>query len=996
MIQNFQDMIMKLHSFWGQEGCVLWQPYNIQVGAGTSNPATLLRVLGPEPWRVAYVEPSIRPDDGRYGENPNRMQMFYQYQVILKPDPGNPQELYLESLKALGIDPREHDIRFVEDNWANPSLGAWGLGWEVWMDGQEITQFTYFQQAGGVNLDPVSVEITYGLERIASALLNVDSVWDLEFTNGITYHDMFMQSEIEHCTYYFEIADVQKLKDTYDVYQEEHEHALSKGLIIPAYDYVLKCSHLFNVLDTRGAIGVTERAHFFRRMHTMTMNIAKAFVAQREELEHPITKMEAHWGIPYEPLKAVEIPTPSETGDVLFEIGTEELPAADVDIVLAQLQDSAPRLFDDLRLSHEGITCYATPRRLVIHAKQVSTHQADMTEEVKGPPANIAFKDGAPTKAAEGFARKNGVSVDELVIKDIDGGEYVTAVVEHTGQPATVVLAETLPDFIASLSFNKAMRWNSGGIAFSRPIRWIVALYGDQVIPFEYAHAKSGDTTRGIRPLSSPNITVTNAISYFEAIEDQGIILSVADRRSTIEAQAKALAEEVGGRIPDDPDLLTEITNLVEQPTALRGTFSDDFLKLPREVLVTVMRKHQRYFAVEDESGNLLPYFIAVRNGDSEHLDKVIAGNEHVLVARFSDGAFFYEADISQPLESYLEKLSTLTFQEKLGSMRDKNQRVTEMVRPFGDMLGAADDLVELVERAAELAKADLGTQMVVEMTSLQGTMGRIYATKDGENPVVANAIFEHWLPRSAEDKLPTSAAGVMLALLDRLDSLVGLFGVGLAPTGSADPYSMRRSALGIVQILIDRNLALDLRGAVQLVAEHQPVEVSIEHQNDLLNFIAGRIDVLLTEQNNAKDVVKAVLAKQSHNPARAVIAVKQLGEWVQHDNWEAILDAFARCARIIRPIEEIHTLNPDAFELPAEKSLYDAYETIRQALPQNYNINNFLSAFENAVPVVNQFFTDIMVMDEDLAKRNNRLALLQSLTGLANTIADFSELENF
>ncbi len=300
---NFQQIIMKLHEFWTAQNCVLWQPYNIQVGAGTHNPATLLRVLGPEPWRVAYVEPSVRPDDGRYGENPNRMQYYFQYQVILKPDPGNPQELYLKSLEALGIDPREHDIRFVEDNWESPALGAWGLGWEVWLDGQEITQFTYFQQAGGIETNPVAVEITYGLERIALPLQGKDAVWNIEWLGGddgasLLYGDVFLRSEIEHCTYFFEVADVDGLRRTYDVYEGEYRRALDAGLVIPAYDYVLKCSHLFNVLDARGAIGVTERASYFRRMRDMTRSIAKVFSDQRKDMDYPLEKLSGLWGAP--------------------------------------------------------------------------------------------------------------------------------------------------------------------------------------------------------------------------------------------------------------------------------------------------------------------------------------------------------------------------------------------------------------------------------------------------------------------------------------------------------------------------------------------------------------------------------------------------------------------------------------------------------------------------------------------------------------------------
>ncbi|MGB9593733.1 MAG: glycine--tRNA ligase subunit alpha, partial [Anaerolineae bacterium] len=287
---SFQEVIMRLERFWADKGCLIWQPYNVQVGAGTMNPATVLRVLGPEPWNVAYVEPSVRPDDGRYGENPNRWSQYYQYQVILKPDPGNPQELYLESLEALGIDLRRHDVRFVEDNWQQPALGAWGLGWEVWLDGLEITQFTYFQQAGGFVLDPVAVEITYGLERIVMFLQGVKSFVDIDWGAGRTYGDVLLQQEIEHCTYNFDRASVPRLQELFRLYEAEARNALEARLVIPAHDYVLKCSHTFNVLDARGAIGVTERAHYFARMRDLARAVAEAYVAQREEMGHP-------WGV---------------------------------------------------------------------------------------------------------------------------------------------------------------------------------------------------------------------------------------------------------------------------------------------------------------------------------------------------------------------------------------------------------------------------------------------------------------------------------------------------------------------------------------------------------------------------------------------------------------------------------------------------------------------------------------------------------------------------
>lgn len=997
MALTLQEVILKLHQFWADYGCVIWQPYNIQVGAGTGNPATLLRVLGPEPWRVGYVEPSIRPDDGRYAENPNRMQMFYQYQVILKPDPGNPQEVYLDSLKALGIDPRQHDIRFVEDNWESPALGAWGLGWEVWLDGQEITQFTYFQQAGGLNLEPVSVEITYGLERIVLALQGVDAVWDIDFTMGLTYGDIFMQSEIEHCRYYFEIADVDGLKQTYDVYENEHKRALAAGAVIPAYDYVLKCSHLFNVLDTRGAIGVTERAGYFRRMRDMTRNIARAYADQREELGYPLVERMTQWQVDLD-LHRTMVPItspPTVPADFLLEIGVEELPPADLDDALSQLSATVPELLEELRLEHEGIQVMGTPRRLVVLVKNLATHQTTEMAEFRGPPAERAFdEDGNPTKAAEGFARKQGVKPEDLIRRSDGDKEYVFAQVELVGRSVTEVLPLRLPGLVEGIRFAKSMRWNATGVAFSRPIRWLLALYGEQPLPFEYAGVYSEKVTRGTRPEDSPEMHLKDVDHYLEVMKMQGVVLDVEERREVIRREAEALANEVGGTIPEDLALLTEVTNLVEQPTLLRGSFDEKYLQLPREVLITVMRKHQRYFAVEDEQGNLLPYFIAVRNGGAEHLDIVAHGNEHVLVARYADATFFFNADISQPLESYLPRLSTLTFQEQLGSMLDKNNRVRDIVPAFAELLGAAEDVVPVAQRAAALAKADLGTQMVVEFTSLQGIMGRHYALIGGEDPQIANAIFQHWLPRGADDQLPKGAPGVLLALLDRFDSLVGLFAVGLAPTANTDPFALRRAALGVIQILLDQHLELDLREAVELVAEQQPVPVSEEARQEVLEFLVGRLRVLMDEYPH--DVVEAVLAEQGHNPAKAFEGIQELQRWTQHEEWSAILDSYARCVRIVRD-HPIYDLQPEKFTEEAEKQLFEAYMRANQNLhPVYHNVDRFLSVFVGMVPSITYFFDEILVMHEDQQIRENRLALLQRVAAMARYRADMSQLQGF
>lgn len=984
---TFQQIILTLEKFWAERGCVIWQPHHTEVGAGTMNPGTVLRVLGPEPWNVAYVEPSIRPDDGRYGENPNRLQQHYQYQVILKPDPGNPQELYLQSLEALGINPREHDIRFVEDNWESPALGAWGLGWEVWLDGQEITQFTYFQQSGGSPLDPVAVELTYGLERIAIALQNVTSFREIQWAPGVKYGDVNLQNEYEQSKYYFEVADVTRLREMYAHYNAEAESALGNGLVLPAHDYVLKMSHTFNVLDARGAIGVTERQAAFGKMRGLARRVSEAYLERRKQLEYPLLKESTEHRTQNTELR--QPLTSFQPATLLLEIGVEELPSADVDSALAQLKELAPRLLSDARLEHGAVQVFATPRRLAVLVSGVAPEQPSREVVVKGPPVARAFDaTGLATPAAEGFARKYNLSAAQLERRTMDGGEYVAAVVKETGKPAAAVLAEQLPKLISSIKFEKTMRWRAGDpTAFSRPVRWVVALLGENVIPFVYAGLPSGSVSRGLRPLGSPEIKLANADDYLSAMAKAKIEVDSAKRRAAILKQVKKLAKEVGGVIADE-GVLDEVTNLVERPTALLGSFSEESLALPREVLVAVMKKHQRYFPVQAQAGALLPYFIAVRNGDSKHLDLVREGNEHVIRARFADANFFVREDRKQTLAEFRPNLFKLTFQAKLGSMLDKTERIEALTAKLALMLGLNEAELQTAARAAHLCKADLATQMVVEMTSLQGVMGYEYALHSGEPHAVAVAIREHY-------GLPETKPGLAIGLADRLDSLAGLFAAGLAPTGSADPFGLRRAALSTNQILMDNGLDFDLRAALTAAVELLPQTVhpiSNSLITDLLTFISGRLRGQLLEQGFKYDVVDAVLAEQAHNPAKALIAIKQLAKWTQREDWPQTLAAYARCVRITRDQKEQFTVSSELLSEPAEKELHAVSKSATAAK----TVDKFFNQLVPMIPAINQFFEAVLVMAEDPAVRANRLGLLQRIANMAHGLADLSKLEGF
>jgi glycyl-tRNA synthetase len=1002
---SMQEVIRRLNDYWSARGCTLWQPYSEKMGAGTMNPATVLRVLGPEPWNVAYVEPSYRADDGRYAENPNRMQMHNQYQVILKPDPGNPQELYLGSLEAIGLDRARHDIRFVEDNWESPALGAWGLGWEVWLDGQEITQFTYFQQAGSLPLDPVSVEITYGLDRITMYLQNKTQVWDIDVDGTHTYGEVYKDAEVENCVYNYELADVERLKLFFDLYHAEADACIRRGLIHPAHDYILRQSQTFNLLDARGAIGVTERAKFFGAMRAQSRAVAELYLKQREREEFPWLKENEEVGIRNKELGIVAppnslflIPT-----SFLLELGSEELPPADVVSGIEQIKANLTRLLAEYRLTYTELSVTGTPRRLVALVANLEPAQSDDVVEKRGPDVSRAFDSlGQPTKAAEGFARGQGLTVDQLEVRD----NYVYAVKRVTGRPTVEVLPELATALLDSLRWPKAMRWNQTNVSYPRPLRWIVALYGEQVIPFTWAGVTSGQTSRGPRfadakaKLAAGEFTtfeVEKADSYFKALQDTGVILERDLRHRYIAKLVQETAAGAGGETPADPDLLDEVTDLVEAPQALLGSFEEKYLELPEPVLIGVMKKHQRYFPVFRD-GKMAPHFITVANAaDLDHPEVVVAGNEGVIRARYADAAFFYRRDTAEPLSAFTPRLATLTFHEKLGSMLDKVKRLEQLAPQITRALGADEAQIAQTARAASLAKSDLVTSMVVEMTSLQGVMGEIYARRSGEGPEVAQAIREHYLPRAAGDANPATLPGLALSLADKLDSLVGLFAVGAIPTGSADPFGLRRAALGVVHNLLATQADFSIRTGLEAAAALQPISVPDQAVAETLAFVARRLQGVLSDLGFAHDVVEAVLAVRGHNPYAALRACKEVSNIVQQPGWAETFTAYARCARITRNLEQTLDLNPGAYVEPVEHELHTAWQSAAVVLAEAPEPATELAAELHKLQApINAYFDAVLVNAEDETLRHARLALVQQIATLPGQVADLSKLRGF
>jgi glycyl-tRNA synthetase len=1005
------------------------------------NPATFLRVLGPEPWAVAYEEPSVRPDDSRYGENPNRLQCHTQFQVIVKPAPACAQELVVGSYRALGIDVRKRDVRFVEDNWESPALGAWGLGWEVWLDGMEITQFTYFQQAGSVGLDAVSVEITYGLERIIMALQGKTHFKDIVYAPGVTYGEVLMQNEVEMSRYNMDEADVARSRAWFDSYEAEAQQLLEKRLPVPAYNFLLKASHTFNVLDARGAVGVTERARYFQRMRNLARDAAQMWVERREELQFPMLGAGAAAASiaartpappPAAPSladQAGKIAALGKTAELVFELGVEELPAGEVLGVARQVEELLGAVLDEARLAHDGMSVDATPRRVVARIAGLQTRQADESKRIRGPPLRAAVgKDGSLTKAGAGFLRSQGLNpeADKRSIEMDEEAGYMYATVETVGRDAASVLADAIPGAVlAKINCAKTMRWNASGVAFSRPIRWMLCLLDDVTVPFEYAGLASGTTSRSLRGADgfASDTPVRSAVEHAAVLKRNQIVVSRAARAAHIRKRASELAGEIGGSVPaayleQDSGLLSEVTDLVENPLPLLGRFDDSFLDLPEDVLVTVMRKHQRYLPVVDPScGKLMAAFITVVNGDATavDMDAIRGGNEAVLRARYSDAAFFYNKDTAgKKLSDFVPELAGLTFQEKLGSMLDKVERVKGSVPKLCALIDVMTaDEASMALQVADLYKADLGTSMVVEMTSLAGIMGRHYAMRSGEVPVaVADGVFEASLPRFSGDKMPESRAGAAVAIADRIDSLASLFSVGLMPKSTADPFALRRAALGVVQTLISCGISLDMRDAIATNAMGENQKVA----DQVLDFLTKRLEAYLGSESGLRpDVIKAVLAVKANavNPCRAMACASAL-QAARADEAATVADAHEAHGRAQRLVKSVKggekgadvaagTVQVDAslFESDVEGALLGAVAAaevkVAEAKAAGSGVESLMPRLRALAAIkreVDGFCDGVFVAAEDEAVRENRIALLRRVVELTGCAVELSLLQ--
>ncbi len=963
---TLQEMYLGLSRFWSERGCIVHQAYDLNVGAGTMHPETFFRSLGPDPWRVAYCQPSRRPVDGRYGENPMRVYEHFQYQVILKPSPGDVQDLYLASLHALGIDPHVHDIRFEEDNWESPTLGASGVGWQVTMDGMEISQFTYFQAMGGVELKVVPVELTYGLERICMFVNDIKNIFDIPWARAdwapggsgfVPYRAIRERAEREQSVYSFEEADVEAHRRLFDHAESEAVRLLERepALLLPGYERVLEASHLFNVLDARRALSVTERQGMIQRVRRLSVLCAKAWLA------------------------------------------------ADAGIL------------DRAGLAHGPARLFWTPRRLAVQVPATDLRTAEREETLLGPPAAAAWDaEGQPQKALAGFAAKQGLDPAAFTRQETPRGVYAAAAVRRGGEPVGAVLARDLPGAVAAMSFPKTMRWGGGEFRFVRPVHWVVALADGEVLPLELFGVKAGRATRGHRTLGHGPHDVPTAEAWEGVLEKAGVVADPTRRRDRLADSLREHAANEGGRPVDDPELLQESADIVEYPGALCGAFGESFVRdVPKEVLETCLRHHQKAFLVIDGNAGALPRFAVAVNVPRDPEGHVKRGHEWVVSGRLADAVYFWENDRKQRLDARLPALEGVVFQKELGTYADKTRRLARLAEAARGAIGlSAAETTELV-RAATLARGDLVSGLVGEFPELQGVAGGLLARADGEPEGVAAAVYDLYRPAGVDDALPATRTGRLLGILDRLDTLAGGFAVGLAPSGSRDPFALRRAAQALVR-LAAAEPAIDLRpGIMGALAIYDGTAgggpdlraKSAETTAALTEFLLERWGYLMEREGARYDEVNAVRALVAgglgFRPGDLAERVAALRAFRGSADFTALAAAGKRCGNIlaqarergddVRPGE-----NADALALPAETGLAAAVaaaETSVATLVEGKQYRDALGTIAALRPAVDRFFEDVLVMDKDDRVRRGRLGLLARVRTLARAVVDMAEI---
>ncbi len=689
------------------------------------------------------------------------------------------------------------------------------------------------------------------------------------------------------------------------------------------------------------------------------------------------------------------------TETLLLEIGAEEIPAGYIEPALEFLSETLLQKLDAARIGHGRAAVFGTPRRLAMEIRDVDDRQAPLSVEMIGPPKKVSFDDkGAPTVAAQRFAEKAGVPVGKLSVKETEKGPYLCAQKLEKGKSTRTVLSALLPEVILSLPFPKSMRWGTQSITFARPIHTILALLGKSVIPFALGNVKSGRFTLGHSFMAPGRIRIDRPEDYVKKLQSARVLADIKERKKGVRQAVEKTAKKLGGQVLEDEGLLDTVTHLVEYPVPSAGSFEDRFLELPPEILITAMRRHQKYFAVADGRGSLMPHFIAVNNTRTRKPSLVATGHERVLRARLSDARFFFESDLQETLEQRVEKLKGVLFQSDLGTVHEKVQRVRKMAALLADAAGVSPAVKKEVERAAWLCKADLVSQVVGEFPELQGVMGRVYAARAGEPEAVARAIEEHYRPTQSGGVLPEDAVGALLSVADKLDSICGCFHVGLIPTGASDPYALRRQGIGVILILLSRNFRFSVKEAVDKSISLFPKNAGKEPEAaaKVQLFLQNRMVHLLAEEGFAKDVIQAAVAVSADCVPEVWARVRALDRLKKAPDFEPLAVAFKRVVNIIRQAGgvAVSQVEESRFEDPSEKALHSAYLKVAADVEKHLQAGAFekgLLRIASLRKPVDAFFDAVLVMAKDPSLKKNRLALLAGIAALFERFADFSKI---
>lgn len=686
----------------------------------------------------------------------------------------------------------------------------------------------------------------------------------------------------------------------------------------------------------------------------------------------------------------------------LLEIGVEEIPAQYVDDALKQLKNKFKELFDTENIDYEEINTYATPRRLTTIISGLEEYQKDVEIEVKGPSKKIAYnEDGSPSNALLGFMRGQGLTEGNITIEEFKGEEYIYGKKKNKGKKVEAILSSNIAKIIKSMSFPKSMKWGGKDLRFARPIRWIVSMFDDIVVDFELEGIKVSNETRGHRFLGKSNIQINHVDNYMDLLLQNCVIVDQNERKEIIEMKSDRLVREKGGKLVEDKALLDEVTNLVEYPTPIIGRIKDEYLSLPKDVIITPMKEHLRYFPVVDSKNRLLPYFITVRNGNEDYLDIVVKGNEKVLGARLEDAKFFFEDDISKPLEDYVDSLKSIVFQEKLGTLYEKTIRIQKLSDKIAKYIEVGEETEKNLQRASYLSKADLLTKMVTEFTELQGKMGMEYAKISGENEIVSLAIYEQYLPRFAKDELPSTTAGSILSIADKLDSISGLFAIGIHPTGSQDPFGLRRSALGIINIILEKKLHLSMMElidfALYIYVEENGLAFDYNKVKDeIWNFFVGRIKNMFSNMGIRYDIIDSVINTEIDDICDMEERANKINKWLESEDISQILTVFNRVSTLAKKSDSIEVSRDLLSEYGLE--VYNSYNDIEEKVEKSIGEKEYgkaLDLLSSLKDPIDNFFENVMVMTEDEELKQNRLSLLKKIYDKMILVCDLSKIVN-